>query len=160
MILSIGNILETLPVKARVKEYTLLKDWDRLVGQQIAMQCQPEKLKDGILFLKVSSSAWMQQLHFMKSLILDKLKTHQEGDTVKDLRFRIGKIAHLRKAAGKPWKDMDLTKEELSRITKELSSVKDPELKEIMKKVRYKQEQLKAWKDQMSKGPSSFKSPG
>ena len=159
MIFSLAKILETLPVKARVKEYNLLKDWDRLVGQQIARQCQPDKLKDGTLFLKVSSSAWMQQLHFMKSMILDKLKTHPEGNSVKDLRFRIGRVEQLRQIGGRPWKDIDLTKEELSQINKDVSSVKDIELREIMKKIRYKQEQVRAWKGQRSNGSSSFKAP-
>ncbi len=159
MITSIGKILDNLPVKARVKEYGLLKDWDKLVGQQIATHCQPDRLKDGILFLKVNSPAWMQQLHFMKSMILDKLKTHTEGNSVKDLRFQIGKVIQARKPAGRPWKDVVLTREELSRIDNDLTSVGDMELREIMKKLRAKQAQVKAWRDQRSKGSSTFNSP-
>lgn len=159
MITSIGDILETLPVKARVKEYGLWKAWDKMVGQQVSRHCQPERIKDGILFLKVNSPVWMQQLQFMKSMILEKVNGCLGDNVVRDLRFQFGKLGPSRKTNSKPWKEVSLPREVLMRIDRELSLVGDPELRGIIRKLRVKEAQVKAWEDQRRKGASSITSP-
>jgi len=159
MISTIGDILGSLPVKERVKEYSLWQVWDKLAGEAVSRHCRPERLKDGILFLKVDSPVWMQQLQFMKYMILDKVNDHMKDNAVQDIRFRIGKIEQSRKANWKPWKEISLPHELVFRIEKELSSVRDPELKDIIKKLRLKQAQINTWRDQRRKGDSSSSSP-
>ncbi|MBF8251433.1 MAG: putative RNA-binding protein containing Zn ribbon [Deltaproteobacteria bacterium] len=159
MISTLGEILGTLPVKERVKEYGLWKVWDKLAGEAVSRHCQPDRLKDGILFLKVDSPVWMQQLQFMKSLILEKVNVYMKENAVKDVRFQIGKLGQTRKGKFRPWKDVYLPQEVVLRLDNELSSVRDPELRDIIKKVRIKEAQVKAWKDQRQKGGSSSNSP-
>lgn len=159
MISTIGEILGTLPVKERVKEYGLWKVWDKLAGEAVSRHCQPDRLKDGILFLKVDSPVWMQQLQFMKSLILEKVNEYMKDNAVKDVRFQIGKLGQPRKGKFRQWKDVSLPQEVVLRLDNELSSVRDPELRDIIKKVRIKEAQVKAWKDQRQKGGSSSNSP-
>jgi len=159
MISTIGEILGTLPVKERVKEYGLWKVWDKLAGEAVSRHCQPDRLKDGILFLKVDSPVWMQQLQFMKSLILEKVNGYMKDNAVKDVRFQIGKLSQTRKGKWKPWKEVSLPQEVVLRLNNELSSVRDPELRDIIKKVRIKEAQVKAWRDQRQKGGSSSNSP-
>ncbi|MBM2839399.1 MAG: putative RNA-binding protein containing Zn ribbon, partial [Deltaproteobacteria bacterium] len=118
-----------------------------------------DRLKDGILFLKVDSPVWMQQLQFMKSLILEKVNGYMKENAVKDVRFQIGKLGQPRKGKFRPWKDVYLPQEVVLRLDNELSSVRDPELRDIIKKVRIKEAQVKAWKDQRQKGGSSSNSP-
>lgn len=159
MITSIAEILSALPVNSRVKEYGLWKAWDRLVGPQVSKHCQPERLKDGILFLRVSSSVWMQQLQFMKSMILEMVNGCMGENAVRELRFQIGKIGPVRKGNLKPWRDVSLPQEVLMRIDRELSLVGDPELRDIIRKLRVKEAQVKVWEDQRRKGDSSTSSP-
>jgi len=159
MITSISDILSTLPVNNRVKEYGLWKSWDKMVGQNVARHCQPDRLKDGILFLKVNSSVWMQQLQFMKSIIIDKVNGFMGDNSVRDVRFQIGKLENLKETGGKPWKEISLPQEVVARIDMDLSSVRDTELRRILKKLRVKEAQVKAWRDQSRKGTSSAYSP-
>ncbi len=159
MIYSIRDILEGLPVKERVKEYRLWKEWGNLVGEQIAKNCRPERTKDGILFLKVSSPVWAQQLQFMKGMIIEKVNRFMGDKDVKELRFRVGKLGVTEKGNRKPWKDVPLDKETIMKIDNELSPVGDHELREIIKKLRVKEAQVKIWKGQRYKGGSSNKSP-
>lgn len=159
MISTIGEILGTLPVKERVKEYGLWKVWDKLAGEAVSRHCQPDRLKDGILFLKVDSPVWMQQLQFMKSLILEKVNGYMKDNAVKDVRFQIGKLSQTRKGKFKPWKEVSLPQTVVVKIDNDLSSVRDPELRDIIKKVRIKEAQVKAWRDQRQKGGSSSNSP-
>ena len=159
MISTLSEILGNLPVKERVKEYGLWKVWDKLAGEAVSRHCQPDRLKDGILFLKVDSPVWMQQLQFMKSLILEKVNGYMKDNAVKDVRFQIGKLSQTRKGKWKPWKEVSLPQEVVLRLNNELSSVRDPELRDIIKKVRIKEAQVKAWRDQRQKGGSSSNSP-
>lgn len=159
MISTIGEILGTLPVKERVKEYGLWKVWDKLAGEAVSRHCQPDRLKDGILFLKVDSPVWMQQLQFMKSLILEKVNVYMKENAVKDVRFQIGKLGQFRKAKWKPWKEVSIPQAVVVKIDNDLSSLRDPELRDIIKKVRIKEAQVKAWRDQRQKGGSSSNSP-
>ena len=159
MISTIGEILGTLPVKERVKEYGLWKVWDKLAGEAVSRHCQPDRLKDGILFLKVDSPVWMQQLQFMKSLILEKVNVYMKENAVKDVRFQIGKLGQTRKGKFRPWKEVSLPQTVVVKIDNDLSSLRDPELRDIIKKVRIKEAQVKAWRDQRQKGGSTNNSP-
>lgn len=144
-----------MPVKERVKEYRLWKEWGNLVGEQIAKNCRPERIKDGILFLKVSSPVWAQQLQFMKGMVIEKVNRFMGGNGVTDLRFRVGNLGVTEKGNQKPWKEVSLDKELLLRIDDELAPVRDHELREVIKKLRLKEAQVKIWKGQKYKGGSS-----
>lgn len=159
MISTIGEILGKLPVKDKVKEYGLWKVWDKLAGEAVSRHCQPDRLKDGILFLKVDSPVWMQQLQFMKSLIIDKVNGYMGANAIRDARFQIGKLGQGKKSLREPWKEVSLPQEVVMRIDRELSSVRDPELRDIIKKLRLKEAQVNEWRDHRSKGASSTSSP-
>ncbi|MEK7851388.1 MAG: DciA family protein, partial [Deltaproteobacteria bacterium] len=102
---------------------------------------------------------WMQQLQFMKSLILEKVNGYMKENAVKDVRFQIGKLGQIKKTKLKPWREVSLPNEVVLRLDEELSSVKDPELRNIIKKLRVKEAQVKTWRDQRQKGGSSSRPP-
>ena len=98
---SIGEILfssfKGKGVAAKIEENSLIKLWPKAVGQQIVLQTQPDCLKNGTLFVKTTSSVWVQQLHFMKEEILQKLNELAGKIAVKDIRFSVGhKLAQTR----------------------------------------------------------------
>ncbi len=45
-----------------------------------------------LLFVKVSSPVWMQELQFMKEMIADKLNQRLNGEIVKNIFFMVGRI--------------------------------------------------------------------
>jgi len=91
---SIGEILySTLKrrgMAAKIEENAVLKLWPKAVGRKIAIQTQPEGLRGGTLFVKTTSSIWVQQLHFMKEDILQKLNELAGKETIKEIRFSVG----------------------------------------------------------------------
>ena len=74
---SVGAVLEQslkrLDLAPRLDEYGVWPIWRDVVGQTIARNAQPEKIRNGTLFVKVSSPVWMQELQFMKEMITEKL---------------------------------------------------------------------------------------
>jgi predicted nucleic acid-binding Zn ribbon protein len=93
---TIGSVLDQslkrLDLESRLDEYSVWPIWNDVVGQVIARNAQPEKIRNGTLFVKVSSPVWMQQLQFMKEMISGKLNQRLKGEIVKNIFFMVGRI--------------------------------------------------------------------
>jgi predicted nucleic acid-binding Zn ribbon protein len=93
--------LKRLELAPRLDEYGVWPIWNDVVGKPIARNAQPEKIRNGTLFVRVTSPVWMQQLQYMKEMIADKLNQRLKGDVVRNIffvfsnRFRIRKYARL-----------------------------------------------------------------
>lgn len=66
--------------------------WDRVVGEVLARNAQPAAFKQRILIVHVSSSAWLQELHFQKSSLIERLNQAAGARIVEDIRFKIGPL--------------------------------------------------------------------
>lgn len=86
------NSLKRLDLAPRLDDYGVWPIWNDVVGSAIARNAQPEKIRHGTLFVKVSSPVWMQQLQFMKEMIVEKLNHRLERDAVKNIFFMVGRI--------------------------------------------------------------------
>jgi predicted nucleic acid-binding Zn ribbon protein len=93
---AIGEVLEKslsrLDLSRRLDEYGVWPIWRDVVGEAIARNAQPEKIRNGTLFVKVSSPVWMQELQFMKEMIAEKLNHRLPGEVVKNIFFMVGNI--------------------------------------------------------------------
>lgn len=90
----IGEILFTAfkrrGMAAKLEENAVLKFWPKAVGKQITIQTQPDCLRGKTLFVKTTSSVWVQQLHFMKEEIRQKLNELAGKTVIKEIRFSVG----------------------------------------------------------------------
>jgi Protein of unknown function (DUF721). len=138
---SIGEILfssfKGKGVAAKIEENYLIKLWPKAVGQQIALQTQPDCLKNRTLFVKTTSSVWVQQLHFMKEEILQKLNELAGKIAVKDIRFSVGhKLAQTRTDANISAAKKSLLKERDKKMIADCTAaLADRELAIIFKRV-------------------------
>ena len=67
------NYCNRVGLSSRMNEQRLLDVWKEAVGEEVAKRTEPIRIKNRILYLKVTNSVWMQQLQFMKELIVKKL---------------------------------------------------------------------------------------
>lgn len=138
---SIGEILfssfKGKGVAAKIEESSLMKLWPKAVGQQIVLQTQPDCFKNGTLFVKTTSSIWVQQLHFMKEEILQKLNELAGKIAVKDIRFSVGhKLAQTRTEANiRAAKKSFLKERDKKMIAECAAELADRELATIFKRV-------------------------
>ena len=89
----VGDIL--LPLKKRglagkLEENSLFKLWPKAVGPKIAQQTCPDGWRAGTLFVKTTSSVWVQQLHFMKEDIRKKINDLAGKTVVQEIHFGVG----------------------------------------------------------------------
>lgn len=74
------------------RQHRVVTEWKQLVGERIAQRTAPGRFDQGVLWVRVSNSAWMHQLSFLKDELLEKInKGLGEPVIVRELRFHLGK---------------------------------------------------------------------
>ena len=63
--------------------------WDCVVGKEIAAQTKPGNLRAGTLHIHVADSLTLQELHFRKKQILQKLQQVNKDLRISDLKFKL-----------------------------------------------------------------------
>ena len=122
---------------SKLEENALLKFWPKAVGPQIASQTQPDFLRGGTLFVRTTSSVWVQQLHFMKEEIRLKLNELSGKEAIKEIRFSIGhKLAQAKAEENNSvTKKLVLKERDKKMIAETTAALTDPELAAILKRV-------------------------
>jgi len=131
--------LKRLDLALRLDEYGVWPIWNDIVGKTIARNAQPEKIRNGTLFVKVTSPVWMQQLQFMKNMIADKLNQRLKQDVVKNIFFMVGRIdaEEAEEEESQAQSSPNQTNESGGREVNEefLTSIDDAEIRDAFKKL-------------------------
>jgi len=87
----IGKILtkslKRLQIDRRIKEESIVLNWERLVGERIASKANPIRIEDSILFVRVMNASWRNELFFMKRKIIEELNQSVKDNVIKDIVF-------------------------------------------------------------------------
>ncbi|PKN50735.1 MAG: hypothetical protein CVU55_15535 [Deltaproteobacteria bacterium HGW-Deltaproteobacteria-13] len=140
-LLSIGEVLFSVLKKrgmtSKIEENALVKLWPKAVGPQIASKTKPDCLRGGTLFVKTISSVWVQQLHFIKEEIREKLNQLSGKSAIKEIRFLVGHSLVQEKEE----ENISLTKKSMLKkrdremIAQCTDALADQELAAILKRV-------------------------
>lgn len=143
---AIGAALTFRGIANDVRGETLIAEWTDFVGPKIAARTRPDGIYDRVLQIEVVSSAWLQELNLLRAQILaGLLERVGEPRLFDELRFKIAGRARRhdvirprpRAVAAKPVK-MATPATGLARekIAREVESVDDAELRELIARVR------------------------
>jgi predicted nucleic acid-binding Zn ribbon protein len=76
----------------RVGQAQVIPDWPRLVGAQIAAVAIPESISpDGVLFVRVSTSAWMNELQLMTPEIMARINAGRGAGRITTIRWLLSR---------------------------------------------------------------------
>jgi predicted nucleic acid-binding Zn ribbon protein len=119
---ALHGILTQLDSGGRFELVRLIRIWPEMVGEAIARRTEVASVKFHTAVIKVAGAMWIQELNLMKPQILGRLRAALGDDSVRDLRFVLGRISHrerprLRVVPRAP------------RHAIELPELKDPELR-------------------------------
>lgn len=150
----VGAILEKtlkkMSLDRKLKEHEIWNVWNSVVGEHVFRNAQPDFMKNKILFVKVSSSPWMQQLHYMSRGIVEALNRRLGTHIVEEIRFKLGEIDLPCKGTPTSSRSSDPTPSRGKGISKEvrrtLSSIKDVEVREILGKLILKDQGMREGK--------------
>ncbi len=136
----LGNILEKslkrLDPSDRLVEYGVWPIWNEIVGPTIARNAQPDKIRHGTLFVKVTSPTWMQQLQYMKEMISEKLNQSLGAEVIKNIFFYVGRLEpEVPASRTKDHPAPSLSSSEPKIDEEHLSSIKDPEIRRALRRL-------------------------
>jgi predicted nucleic acid-binding Zn ribbon protein len=139
----VGDILKSsfgrLGVSKRLNEYTILKVWDDVVGEEIAQRARPLRLIKGKLYVNVSSSPWMSELMHLKESMRGRINERLGSNTVEDIVFRVGQVKREIKVVKKKEVVKQLSPREIKTIYDTVSVVEDSDLSRLLAHVMEKQ---------------------
>ena len=92
----LASLLERLEFRERLREYRVWNVWREVVGAYIADHAEPTRIEEGKLFVRVTTSTWMQELQCLKDEIRTKLNRRLGAPVVRDL-FLV--LAHAKRVA-------------------------------------------------------------
>jgi len=142
----VGAVLEktlkNMSLEGKLKEHEVWNVWNTVVGEHVSRHAQPDFVRNRILFVKVSSSPWMQQLSYMGKGIVETLNKRLGSHVIEEIRFKLGDI-HLQWEPTPPPSQSSNPipspgKTISNEIQKNLSPIKDMEVREILGRVMLK----------------------
>jgi len=85
--------LKRIDPDQQLRTYHLWTFWRDEVGELIARRAQPERVRNGILFVTVATHSWMQELQFQKEEIRERLNIRLGAELIRDIFFVSGTVA-------------------------------------------------------------------
>ena len=92
-------LLRRIDPTRRLEAYQVWTFWDEVVGEQIARRAQPQRLRDGVLTVAVSSHSWMQELQFLRATICEKLNDRLGSPLISALVLVPGEVKRAKPIA-------------------------------------------------------------
>jgi predicted nucleic acid-binding Zn ribbon protein len=87
---AVKDFLKSSGLEKRVDQASVIPDWKKLVGTQIAAVSEPISVSaTGILFVAVKTSAWMNELSLMEPQLLRAINKTGASAGIRKIRFRL-----------------------------------------------------------------------
>jgi len=87
----VGSVLDTflkrMGYDIALKEYEVVDNWPAIVGEHIAETTVCEKSEKGVLYVRVKSAVWRQELSYMKDKIRESILRETGCETIRDIMF-------------------------------------------------------------------------
>jgi hypothetical protein len=128
--------LRDLGLQKRLKTEQLSVLWPKVV--EIAA---PAQWRNGTLFIDVVDNVWMQELKFQEGELIGRLNEALQEPLVRRLFFQLARTPlpdsnAQRESPGAPGAASPLDPQQELALEREVASVRDPELREVLKDFR------------------------
>ena len=84
------QVVQRIDPDRRLAAYRVWTFWTDEVGPAVAARAEPAAFRDGILSVRVSGAAWMQELQFMKEELRERLNRRLGATMIRDIYFVSG----------------------------------------------------------------------
>ena len=88
----VANFLGESGLAKRVDQASIIPDWPKLVGPQIAKVTTPQSISaNGTLFVQVTTNAWMNELSLLEPELLRSLNADAKRTPVRRVRWLLAR---------------------------------------------------------------------
>lgn len=89
---AVSAFLKDRGLEARVLRGAILVEWESVVGPQIAGVTRPRQVtEDGVLFVGVSTHAWMTELSLMETQLLARINARPGHEPIRRIRWELAR---------------------------------------------------------------------
>jgi len=145
---AIADALKLRGITDEIRRNRVLTEWDDLVGPRIAQRTRPYGITGRTLIIDVVSSAWLQELNLLRGQLLPQLLQRVgEPKLFDELKFKLaGRTGprpeppqrRAKAAPAAPRSMLPATGLARETIAREVEAVDDLELRELIARVRIK----------------------
>ncbi len=129
----LSGIAHRFGLEAKILECRLRREWPDIVGEQIAANTRPDQIRFKKLYLSVHNSVWLQQLTFLKPVLIEKVNAVAGQPVVAEIVMRIGEFVNETPAAESDSAAAEFpsqpTADAILEATAHAHAVQDPELR-------------------------------
>jgi len=87
----IGNVFSQLfrdlGIDKAIQQNQAVSRWADIVGERIAQISTADRIENGVLYVKVNSPVWRNELVFMKGNLINSVNDALAKNIVKDIKF-------------------------------------------------------------------------
>jgi len=136
------EIIEDFGWEKQLDLHSIFPLWRQLVSEELGRYAEPLKIERGVLWLKVESSAWMQQFQYEKLVLLEELNNHLRISRLKDVRMVLPTTAEKMKAdeqdgGGDSVSFVTPDEESVRAFEKQIESIDDEKCRESLMRFWY-----------------------
>lgn len=93
----LAGVAHRLGFESKLFEARLRRQWPDIVGEPIATHTRPDQIRFKKLHVYVHNSVWLQQLTFLKPVLLEKVNGMAGETLVTEIVLRIGEFSTERR---------------------------------------------------------------
>lgn len=138
---ALDRTLRDLGLDKRLKTEQISAWWTQIVGPAVAKIASPGQFRNGTLFIDVNDHLWMQELKFQERELVERLNEALGEPLVRRLFLQLARTpaaavgpSVAEAPAAPPGPPLDPQQE--AALEREVASVRDPQLREVLKGFR------------------------
>lgn len=148
---SLRDLLRRAEARYPDQAHRVWEVWESAVGPEVARRSSPVSLQGGRLLVAVSTSAWVQQLSFLRERLREALNQALGQNVVRDIRFRLAEweppLPAREPAPPPPWLSDPLDAATLERLREEVAGISDDAVRHAVLAARVRAEQVRRFRE-------------
>jgi hypothetical protein len=127
-----------LKLDETARTFRALEGFSRAAGPRIRAHARAERMRGGILYVRVASAAWSHELSALKAQLLAKLQRTPGCEDIRDLRFNVGPLDEVPgwPGAAPPQTEVEpAVRAADPELTRAIGGVPDTELRESLSRL-------------------------
>lgn len=85
---AIRAFIDAMKWTDNINQATIISDWEKIVGRDIAMSTSEIRFKDGVLTISLTSAALRQELFMRRKSLLSHINEFYSAELVKEIRLK------------------------------------------------------------------------
>lgn len=85
---AIRAFIDAMKWNDNINQASLITDWEKIVGRDIAMRTTDIRFKDGTLTISLNSAALRNELHMRRQALITHINEFYKTELVKEIRLK------------------------------------------------------------------------